>query len=646
MDKSRSIIVGAAAVLFLLVGWVLTSIAPSFEIAWILALLLLTVFLFSFEIVSIDIAAMCIMVMLGLSSILAPFMGLDAGLVDINVLFDGFASNAVISIIAVMILGAGLDKTGIMNAVARYLVKIGGTTEKRVIPLVSGTVGGISGFMQNVGAAALFLPVVKRISTRSKIPMSRLLMPMGFCAILGGTLTMIGSSPLILLNDLIVIANENLPTEDQIQTFGLFSVTPIGIALVLSGILYFMVFGPLVLPKLPENRDQKQGLETHLHESYGIDYIIAEVYVPSSSRLIGNILDSYETKFHVRTVGVTSGSKVRTTTRGVPASLVVAKNDHLAIIGERECIEVFCKAYGLDLKNGLDLFSEVLSSSTAGLAEVVVTPTSLLVGESARSKKLRELHGVNTLSIIRNAKTTREGEDVRSVKFEAGDTVIIFADWQSLGQFHRAHNVVVTSYYPQEEIRTHKVAYALVFFALAMGLVLFTDLRLSVALLVGALGIIISGVLDAEEAYAAVSWKTVFLLASLIPLGKAVESSGTAAWIADQVLQALGDVDVWVLQLVIAILATGFTLVMSNVGATVLLVPLAISIALQAGANPAVFALTVALATSNSFLLPTHQVNALIMGPGRYKVSDFFRAGGIMTIIFLAVLMGMMQLIF
>ncbi|MFB3078731.1 MAG: SLC13 family permease, partial [Lysobacterales bacterium] len=205
---------------------------------------------------------------------------------------------------------------------------------------------------------------------------------------------------------------------------------------------------------------------------------------------------------------------------------------------------------------------------------------------------------------------------------------------------------VVTSDYPHEEVRANKVVHALVFFGIAMGLVLLTDLRLSVALLTGALGIIISGVLDPEEAYSAVSWKTVFLLASLIPLGRAVESSGTAVWIADQILSSLGDVAIWQLQLVIAVLATMFTLVMSNVGATVLLVPLAISIAIQAGANPGVFALTVALATSNSFLIPTHQVNALIMGPGNYKVTDFFRAGGIMTIIFLAVLMIMMQLFY
>ena len=157
---------------------------------------------------------------------------------------------------------------------------------------------------------------------------------------------------------------------------------------------------------------------------------------------------------------------------------------------------------------------------------------------------------------------------------------------------------------------------------------------------------ILSGVLRLEEAYQSIGWQSVFLLASLIPLGLAVEVTGTAAWIAQQTLTLLGDVPLWVLQAALAVLATIFTLLMSNVGATVLLVPLAINIAIGVGANPAVFALTVALATSNSFLIPTHQVNALIMGPGGYHVKDFIRAGGVMTVLFLVVVIGMLNLVF
>ncbi|MFU8837773.1 MAG: SLC13 family permease, partial [Thiohalomonadaceae bacterium] len=169
---------------------------------WVLCILAFTIYLFVSEIVRVDVAAVLVMVLLGLTTVIAD--SIVPSLVDANNLFDGFASNAVISIIAVMIIGAGLDKTGLMSKVASFIMRVGGTTEKRVIPMVSGSVGFISSFMQNVGAAALFIPVVSRICARTGLPMSRLLMPMGFTAILGGTMTMIGSSPLILLNDLIL----------------------------------------------------------------------------------------------------------------------------------------------------------------------------------------------------------------------------------------------------------------------------------------------------------------------------------------------------------------------------------------------------------------------------------------------------------
>jgi di/tricarboxylate transporter len=206
--------------------------------------------------------------------------------------------------------------------------------------------------------------------------------------------------------------------------------------------------------------------------------------------------------------------------------------------------------------------------------------------------------------------------------------------------------VVVTSDFPQEELRPHKVGWALVFFLLALSLILFTDVRLSLCLLAGATGIILSRVLSIDEAYEAVSWSTVFLLASLIPLGQAVQKTGTANWIAAHVLILLDGWPLWALQAGLAVLATAFTLVMSNVGATVLLVPLAVSIAVSAGGDPAIFALTVAISTSNSFLIPTHQVNALIMGPAGYRVIDFVKSGGIMTVLFLVVSMTGLTLFF
>jgi di/tricarboxylate transporter len=157
---------------------------------------------------------------------------------------------------------------------------------------------------------------------------------------------------------------------------------------------------------------------------------------------------------------------------------------------------------------------------------------------------------------------------------------------------------------------------------------------------------ILTGVLSMDEAYQSVSWKTVFLMASLIPLGYAMEVTGTAAWLAQQALAAIGDMHHLVIQIMLVLLATTFTLVMSNVGATVLLVPIAINIALATGANPAVYALIIGLATSNAFILPTHPVNALIMGPGGYKVKDFIRVGGMMSVIFLVVMLTVVNLLY
>lgn len=627
------------AVLFCLIGaWIIPH-CPSTEIAWVITLLLVTIFLFVFEIVAIDVAAICIMVALGLSALLYPYIGLSQPLVPENQLFDGFKSNAVVSIIAVMIIGAGLDMTGAMTWVAKYIMRLGGRKESQVISVVSGTVGLISSFMQNVGAAALFLPVIARISSRTNIPMSRLLMPMGFCAILGGTLTLVGSSPLILLNDLVLSANQGLPQHQQVQQFGLFSVTPIGLMMVGVGLAYFVLFGRYVLPKSKALQTDASMSLSYYRKTYDLDYEIIEVRVPKNSDLIGQTLAAFETDYNIRVVaqlsrGITAHGKGYLT-----LDATVQAYDVLALVGRVSHLEYFVKIFNLQRKAQLTRLAEIINPSQAGLAEAVIHPASPLIGFSSRDKKLRSQYGVSTLAIIRGEEVVSVGQDVRSMKFMAGDTVVFFANWRDFADFDQArHMVVVTSNYPRETVRPNKVWIAVLSLIIALGLVLFSDLPLSVSLLTGAMGMVLGGVLNMEEAYKAVSWKTVFLLASLIPLGTAVDLSGTAKWIADLTLSVLESLPTWGVQLAIAVLATFFSLVMSNVGATVLLVPLAMNIAVGIGENPAVFALIVALATSNSFIIPTHQVNALIMGPGGYAVKDFVRAGGIMTVLFLAVL--------
>jgi len=617
----------------------MAEVAFTHEMGVVLGLLGFTVFLFVSEVVRVDVAAFAVMVILGALSSL-PGLG---NLVDIRHLFDGFASDAVISIIAVMIIGAGLDRTGVMSKVAEWLLRVGGSTETRLVPMISGTVGVISSFMQNVGAAALFLPVVSRISIRTELPMSRLLMPMGFCAILGGTMTMVGSSPLILLNDLIGSVNDTLGDGQQIRTFELFDVTPVGVALVATGIVYFVLFGRFVLPsEKADGAASKRSVSDYFSRLYSLDGTVTEVFMPADSGLVGKTVQEIGVDHNIYVIA----THFKGRTRMAPLRDVKMEGPaKLALMGSPQSIRALIDLFGLDLLPQLDAFGDSLSAAKAGICEIVVPPDSGVIGKSARDIWIRKTYGLSLLAIFRAGESLSRIESdehhatpMGEVPFEPGDVLVCHTDWQSLTRLESNRDfVIVTADYPREIVRPKKVVPAMLFFALAIGLVLFSDIRLSLCLMTGAAGMIVSRVLSMDEAYEAVSWSTVFLLASLIPLGQAVQSTGTATWIAQQVLAVLGDVAPWILQLAIAVMATGFTLVMSNVGATVLLVPLAVNIALAAGADPALFALTVAVATSNSFLIPTHQVNALIMGPAGYKVIDFVRSGGVMTVLFLVV---------
>ena len=603
------------------------------EMILVLVVLSATIGLFVSELVRVDIAAILVMVVIGL-----------LGLVPARDLFNGFASNAVISIIAVMILGAGLDRTGAMTVVSRWILKVGGKTVGRIVPLVSGTVGLISGVMQNVGATALFLPVMSRISARTEIPLSRLLMPMGTCAILGGTLTMVGSSPLILLNDLIENANETLPPGvPTMETFHLFSVSPVGLVLLASGILYFLVVGKFLLPKPREKATGAPAkTKTYFADVYGSEGDMYELLVTVDSPLVGmTIADAEEMEGAPLLLAIRNTEEPRL---APPADEMIWVGTILGVMGTRDIVGRFALDNQCRVQPRLRTFGGLFNPSRAGISEVVIPPGSRLIGQTIGEARLRTRYGISVLAVNRRGDAITEG--IRDVELDTGDCLVSHSTWRELQAVSQERDFIVATDIPKEEQRPHKVGYALLFFALSMSLIIFSDYRLSVSLLVGAMGMVLTGVLSIDEAYDSVSWKTVFLLASLIPLGLAMERTSTAAWIAQEIMHVLGDVPELAIQVALAIMATIFSLVMSNVGATTILVPIAVSIALATGASPTMYALIVALSTSNAFILPTHQVNALIMGPGGYRVSDFIRVGTPMSVIFIVVMLTMVNLVF
>jgi di/tricarboxylate transporter len=589
------------------------------EMILTMIVLVFVICLFVFEWVRVDVVGIMMMVLLPL-----------IGLVSAKEAFVGLSSNAVCSIIAVIIIGAGLDKTGVMNKVSKPILALAGKSESKIIILIAGTVGIISSLMQNIGAAALFLPAAQRISKRVGVPTSRILMPMGFCAIIGGTITLVGASPTILLNDLMVLGGEKL------EPFGLFTQTPIGLCLLVTALIYFVVFGKLVLPA-GSGEVSKGVTETLIREYQGLDNV-TELHIPENSVHTGTLGDlAVRAKFLVTVVAVSSPT--RKITNHIPRNAEdVLGGDDIAVVGKMEHIQKLAKEYGWILKDTLDTFAEALARTSAGMAETVVSPRSELIGKTLSEINFKELYGLNPIVLFKKNKHFYSG--INNIRLSMGDTLLLQGPWE---RFHILRNrpqpraLTFASPLEGEILRPKKASLAVTWLFIALLQIIVFKVKLSVALMSGALGMIITGVLTIDEAYQSVDWMTVFLLAGLIPLGIAFEKTGTAAFIAQGVLGLIGNPTPIVLLAAVGIMTSFFTLVISNVGATVLLVPLCMNMAIMAGGDPRMAALVVGLSASNTFILPTHQVNALIMRPGGYRTVDYAKAGLVMTVLFLAV---------
>ena len=589
------------------------------EIAMTLGVLGLTIILFVTEMFRVDVTAIIVMLLL-------PWLGL----VEPMEAFSGFASNAVMAMIAVMILGYGIDASGAMKRVARPIIRIARGSESRLLGLVSASVGITSAFMQNIGATILFLPAVKRISRSSGFNLRRLLMPMGFAAILGGTLTMVASGPMIILNDLLRQRGEG--------TFGLFTVTPVGLVLLAAGVLYFLLTGRKLLPE-----PKADGSDTEdLTEEWNIPASIRIVDIPRKSPIVGKTLEEADlwgsSGIHILAQS-REGSVLFSPWRGT----VFQAGDRYALIGSETSVQDFIESNDLEVETDPCALRKSLESEENGFAEAVVRPHSKMEGRTIRQLRIRKRFGVEPL-IIDSAGNRHRG-DISDIPLKSGDTVVVHGPYSSIAALGRSGNMVIASPIPETRSLTEKPLMAVGFFALGITLAIL-GFRLSLSLMTAAVGMVLARVITIDEAYRAIEWRTVFLLAGLLPLGIAMDKTGAASYIASQAVELVSGTHALVLMTAVAVLATIFTLFMSNVAATVLLAPLAMLMAPDWGVDPRALAILVAVCASNSFVLPTHQVNALLMAPGGYSNSDYLKAGGGMTLLFIALAVPLVYVFF
>lgn len=596
------------------------------------------VFLFIVEWVRVDVVAIAMMVLLP-----------ELGLLNAQDTFKGLSSNAVMAIIGVMIISYGLNRAGLVSRIIQPLLKYVGTSPHRLTVIFSSLIAVISSVMQNTGAAVLFLPAIRLVTSyRLKIPISRVLMPIGMAAILGGTLTMIGTSPLILLNDI-------LPP--GMPKFGFLELTPIGVALVVGGVAYLSTAGMRLLAGDPERpsggRNKEVGLSGEgILNSYPLIQGPFEIYVPEDYQPGRHALSVVEIRRRFLVNIVASAESDGTCNIAPLPETTILPGHILCVYGPMKAVKRFVRDFGVILKKEPECFKDsMFNPSLAGIVEGVVSPRSSLIGKTIREIGFREAFGLNPLAIHQSGKTYYR--QLADRPLQAGDAILLHSTWQQLHALQDLHqNLIIITPFEKEFHKPEKSGWALTCFLAALFLMIlssfyfqsrpYNPIPLSVCLMLGAVGMILTRVITIGEAYRAVDWRTVFLLGGLIPLGMAMDQTGTAEWIASGIVIGLGTLMSPLLFLVVlATLSCGFTLVISNVGACTLLIPLGISIANQIGVDPRVAAIVVGLGVSNSFILPTHQVNALYMGPGEYRTKDYIKIGGLLAIIYIAILVAM-----
>lgn len=586
-----------------------------------------------FERIRADAASLVALAVLGFTGVIAE-----------DELFKGFSGNAVISIMASMILSASLDRTGALNRLAGWLLRRSHGVEQRLLLITSATAGGMSGFMQNPAVTSLFLPVAARLSSRTGLSLGKLLFPIAVAIILGGQLTMVGNSPLMLLNDLLSSANRNLPSGvATLESLPMFQPLPIGIVLLGIGLLYFRYrkylwfddnLGSNVSPATPER---------YFADAYGIDGDVFELTVTSDSPLVGMSIGDAEAEIGAPLfLALYAGNDSR---MAPPADERLWVGNVIGVMGSTELVSAYAHGKKLHMSHRLRVLGDLFNPDHSGISEAVIPTNSPFIGRAQADLRLRKRYGISLLAINRDKKILRR--NIRNLPIRSGDILVFHSNWADLSQANNNRDFVVITDFPKQEQRPHKLRTAVGIFICSMLLALSTLVPLPLALMAGAAAMVVSGVLDMDEAYAAISWKTVFTMACLIPLGIAMDSTGAANWLAQQTIERLGDgVPGWMIQVSLALFTTLLGLAIGNVGATVVMVPMAINIALAADGNPMAYAFLAALCASNNFVSHSNPVISMITGPAGYQTRELWRNGLPITLIYLVIAVVAVNVLF
>ncbi len=541
-------------------------------------------------------------------AMLTLFVLVLAGIVSPDRAFSGFGHPAVITVAAVLVISRGLSNAGVVDMIAGWLSHVGKHPVLQVGTLTI-VVALCSGFMNNVGALALLMPVAIRMARESGQPASRLLMPLAFGSLLGGLITMIGTPPNIIV--------ATFRARNGHEAFGMFDFAPVGATLAIVCVLFISLIGWRLLPR-------RKG-EAQPDELFEIEDYLAELHVPESSKLSGKMLSEIG---DISDAEVTIIGLLRDQQR-IPAYSpyeIIREGDILAVQADSEELESFVKETGADISSDEEDKEPRVKSEDINMAEAVVLGDSVMEGQSARSLLLRLRHGINLLAVARQGE--RLHGRLANIRFRAGDVILLQGAREALHEAITGLGCLPLAQRNLQIGQPRRLILSLLFFGVAIAAAVMNVLPIQISLTGAALAMIITGIISPRKLYDSIDWSVIILLGAMIPVGLALEETGGAALIADGMLNVGAEWPPILTLLVLMVVTMTLSDVINNAAAAVLMCPIAFGLAdgLNISADPLLMG--VAVGASCAFLTPIgHQSNTLVMGPGGYKFSDYWRLG-------------------
>jgi di/tricarboxylate transporter len=562
-------------------------------------------------------------------------------LVTVDDLFRGFSNRAVITIASVYVISAGVARTGVAYAVGQQIGRLAGNSEAALIALTMVGAGVLSAFMNNIGAAAVMLPTIVAAARSLNIPVSRVLLPLSYGALMGGMLTLVGTPSNLLVNG-VMIAN-------GYESFGLFEFTPFGVAVLGAGIVVMVSFRKWILPSHPAGAavDEMMPQVSTGHEPYRLRERLSELVVPNGCALDGRtILDVGMGHNYGIWVQVVIRGERRITSPDVHTA--ITGGDRLIVSAREEDVLRFAEDLGVDVDNdrhprSADFFTEDLE-----VAEIAVMPRSENIGKTLPEIKFHDSYGVTVLGIWRDGRPHRT--HLAEMPLQQGDALLVQGQPLRLRELREGgQDFTVVTDDKGVHFRKKKAPLAvavLLFYVVGMAIGL---APVAVVALAGAGAMVTVGAITMVEARRAIDARSIILVGGMLAMAEAMKTSNAAGYLAQSIVDATGAAGDAVVLAAILLLSAAFAILINNHVTAVLMTPLALqaALAMGAGVDPRMFAMAVALGAGSGFASPfSHPANILVMGPGNYKFGDYLRAGMPLLVVVLIVSFVMLLVVF